>query len=410
MLLDIADTIASDEFAQRARHPDHQQAFTRRRKLPLSALIGVLLSMRSSSQQSLLDGFFGKLCGDGCPWRGASDRAFAKARQRLHCPALAWLNDRVVSLAEAAGLVPRWHGYRLVAADASVLMPALRRCSRTRGLASADQRLFALYLPGPELVLHASVHAATVSERAMLAEALEQLQPGDLLLLDRGYPAAWLIHLLEQRGIRYVMRCDNSGFSAVRRFSRGTQLEATVTLNMPSAQDVRDWQCPAQPPQTRLVRSVASTGACRVLATNVPASELPAHLFGELYHQRWRVEEAFKRLKHRLKLESVSGLSQQALIIDVAAKVLADNLAALMCIAATPAPMQPTARGCNRARVDAIVAAMLPKVLLFVGDVVAAVHEAIQMIGRARQRQRPGRSSPRPSDPIKPHARLAYKG
>lgn len=314
MLLDVADTIASDEFAQRARHPDHQHAFTRRRKLPLPALIGVLLSMRSSSQQSLLDGFFGKLCGDGSPWRGAS------ARQRLHSLALAWLNDRVVSLAEAAGLVPRWHGDRLVAADASVLMPALRRCSRTRGLASADQRLFALYLPGPELVLHASVHAATVSERAMLAEALEQLQPGDLLLLDRGYPAAWLIHLLEQRGIRYVMRCDNSGFSAVRSFSRGTQLEATVTLNMPSAQDVRDWQCPAQAPHTRLVRSVASAGACRVLATNGPASELPAHLFGELYHQRWRVEEAFKRLKHRLKLESVSGLSRQALIIDVAAK------------------------------------------------------------------------------------------
>ena len=53
-----------------------------------------------------------------------------------------------------------------------------------------------------------------------------------------------------------------------------------------------------------------------------------------LYHQRWRIEEAFKRLKHRLHLEVVSGLSQQALIIDVAAKVLADNIASLMCAAA----------------------------------------------------------------------------
>jgi hypothetical protein len=32
-------------------------------------------------------------------------------------------------------------------------------------------------------------------------------------------------------------------------------------------------------------------------------------------------------------LECVSGLSQQAVLIDVAAKVLADNLASLMCIA-----------------------------------------------------------------------------
>ena len=48
--------------------------------------------------------------------------------------------------------------------------------------------------------------------------------------------------------------------------------------------------------------------------------------FGELYHQRWRIEEAFKRLKHRLHLEAVSGLSQHALLVDVAAKVLADNM------------------------------------------------------------------------------------
>ena len=30
--------------------------------------------------------------------------------------------------------------------------------------------------------------------------------------------------------------------------------------------------------------------------------------FADLYHQRWRIEEVFKRLKHRLNLEDVSGL------------------------------------------------------------------------------------------------------
>src|SRR4051812_21797998 len=53
---------------------------------------------------------------------------------------------------------------------------------------------------------------------------------------------------------------------------------------------------------------------------------LAAESFGDPYHQRWRIEEAFKQLKHRLHLEAVSGLSQQASIIDVAAKVLADNI------------------------------------------------------------------------------------
>ena len=367
--------------------------------------------MRSSSQQCLLDGFFGRLCAEGAAWRGVSDRAFAKARSQLYRPALTWLNDRAISGAESAGLIPRWHGFRLVAADASVLIPASRACARTRGLAGADQRLFALYLPGPELMLHASVHSSSESERAMLAEALDRLGPDDLLLLDRGYPAAWLVHMLQQRGIRYVMRCDStSGWAAVRNFLRAGHSDEQVTLNAPSAQDVADWGCPTQRPHTRLVRSVASTGAVRVLATNVPASELPAHLFGELYHQRWRIEEAFKRLKHRLKLESVSGLSQQALIIDVAAKVLADNLSALLCIAAHPSAPLPSARGCNRARVDRIVAGLFPKVLLHIGDTLGAVAHALLMLAHARQRIRPARSTPRPVHHLKPHPRLAYKG
>ena len=58
------------------------------------------------------------------------------------------------------------------------------------------------------------------------------------------------------------------------------------------------------------------------------ARTFPAEHFGALYHRRWRIEEAFKRTKHRLMLEAVSGLTYLALQQDFAAKVLADNLCA----------------------------------------------------------------------------------
>ena len=69
-----------------------------------------------------------------------------------------------------------------------------------------------------------------------------------------------------------------------------------------------------------------------MLATNLPVADLPAEVFGDLYDQRWRIEESYKRLKHRVKLESVSGLTHCAVLIDVYAKVLADNLNALVCM------------------------------------------------------------------------------
>jgi len=419
-LLDFADVLSSVDFAQRARHPECPEAFTRNRKLPLPALIATLLTMRSGSQQALLDTFFANLCaatdsGAGLV-RAVSDRAFAKARSRLHMPALSWLNDWVLGRAEAAAMVPRWQGLRLVAADASVLMPAIRACHRTRSPASADQRLFSLYLPAAELTLHASVHSAATSERAMLMEALDILGPDDVLLLDRGYPAAWLVALLCERGIRFVMRCDKlTGWSAVKQFLRSSAHDAQVRLNAPGSQDVTDWGCPATAPEVRVVRNVSSNGRVRVLATNLPGADFPLDCFGDLYHARWKIEEAFKRLKHRYDLEAVSGLSQQALIVDVAAKVLADNLATLMCAAAqakrqADLPQSIAPRRCNRNYAAQTMLRMLPPVLLLIGDVIALINNTIAVLARTTKLVSAGRSSPRPAHHVKPHARFAYKG
>jgi len=102
----------------------------------LPALIAALLSMRARSHQTLLDAFFTHLHAsvgnsDAARLRGVSVRAFAKARSHLHMPALNWLNNWVMGRAESVGIVQRWRGRRLVAADASV-MPAIRACHRTR--------------------------------------------------------------------------------------------------------------------------------------------------------------------------------------------------------------------------------------------------------------------------------------
>ena len=410
-MLDLSDRIASNDFAQIARHPDFPNAFTRSRKLPLPALIGALLTMRNQSQQAMLDGFFASVCGAEGPYRGVSDRAFAKARDRLHMPALASLNDLVVHRAEQAGLIERWCGLRVVAADASVLMPAVRPCLLDRSSAAPDQRLFALYLPGAELTLHASVHSPSVAERSMLMEALDVLGPDDVLVLDRGYPAAWLVALLNARGIRFVMRCDNdSGWSATKAFLRSGADEAWVTLKAPNAHDVRDWGCPADMPRVRLVRQTSPNGKVRVLATNLDSQAYPCHAFAALYHQRWRIEEAFKRLKLRMKLEAVSGLSQQALIVDVAAKILADNITSLMCSAATDQSNLATrSRKCNRSYAAFFMQRVLPRLVLFIGDVCSAINDAIAMLGANTQRFKPGRSQPRPPRHVKPHPSCSYK-
>ena len=368
--------------------------------------------MRGQSQQVMLDSFFASIGGSSCLRREVTDRGFAAARERLHAPALTALNDFVIGRADCAGMVLRWRGLRVVAGDGSVLMPAVRRCHLSRSAASADQRLFALFLPGAELTLHAAVYGAEGSERQMLVESLDLLGPDDVLVLDRGYPAAWLVALLNERGIRFCMRCDNDcGWSALTAFVRSGANEAWVTLKAPSADDAATWECSRTPPRLRLVRQIAPNGAVRVLATNLDEQLAPAHAFAELYHQRWRIEEAFKRLKHRMKLECVSGLSQNALLIDVAAKVLADNLASLMCMAAAPQNLQDDApRRCNRTYAAALLQRTLPRLVLLLGDLIATVREVLHLLSLNTQHFIPSRSRPRPVQHVKPHPSAVYKG
>jgi hypothetical protein len=381
--------------------------------LPLPKLIAALISMRSSSQQTALDEFFAATLGSATLVRRISDRGFAKARNKLHMPALQWLNEQLLQEATTAGLIPRWHGFRVVAADGSTLQPAVRACHLTRReAANPEQNLFAMYLPGAELMLHAQVHSPLLGERAMLIECLAHLQPDDVLVLDRGYPASWLVQLLIERGIRFVIRCDSSrGWAAVRRFMRSNDIDTNTTLSRPSSEEARLWECAPVAPTVRLVKSINTESKTRVLVTNLTPDEVPTAAFADLYHQRWRIEEAFKRLKHVQYLESVSGLSQQALIIDVAAKVLADNIASLMCLAAEIAhDMHTKNRYCNRRYAAHVLARVLPRILLMIGNLFTTVADTLANLAINYCRHLSGRSTSRPTRHVKPHPRYAYKG
>lgn len=381
--------------------------------MPLPALIAALLSANQRPQQQLIDDFYASLSGSHLPLRVLSDRGFAKARQQLHLPALQRLNTELIAQADTAGLVPRWCGLRVVAGDGSVLSPARRRCHTTRASMAADSRLFAPFLPGAELLLHAELSSYADSERAQLMRALDALKSNDVLVLDRGYPANWLVNALNARGIRFVMRCDAMGFAAVRAFVRSNSNESLVDLGKPRAADAKRWGVSADAPTVRLIRQISPNGQIRVLMTNVARETASAECFAALYHQRWRIEEAFKRLKHRLHLECVSGLTQHALEIDVAAKVLADNVAALLCIAvAEIGAFEATGKRPNRAYLAAALSRWLPRWVMRLPEAGTELFELLALLLRSTHRvvQRAHRARPRTrSHHEKSHPSLCYR-
>jgi len=411
-LTDFSDHLHSPAFARAARSPDHPQAFTRARKLPLPTLVGALLSFRGGSVQCELDAFFASL---GTHGGGVlvSDRALAKARSKLHVPALWALNDRLIDAVQTRGQLHLFKGRRLVCADGTLLAPAQRACLRTRCLAAPVQRALGLYLPGNELMLHVAVGCEAEGERQMLFDQLERLRAGDVLILDRGYPATWLVQALAQRGIDFVIRCDSTqGWGAARRFLRSDRAQSWDHLAPCDAGQARTWGLDGPAcMRARLVRHVSSSGRTRVLVTSLAEDVATVAELADLYHGRWRIEEAFKRLKHRLGLESVSGLSQQALLVDVAAKVLADNLAALLnrAVPMAAGACEGGGRQVNRAAAAKLFSRSIGRLLLLAGGIAQGIHDWVLTLSRCWSRHIPGRSRPRNPAHTKPHPSQSYK-
>jgi hypothetical protein len=131
------------------------------------------------------------------------------------------------------------------------------------------------------------------------------------------------------------MRADSLNFIAIQAFRRSDLAEQVVTLPAPCKQDALDYEIAATPCEVRLIRHVFGHKV-RVLVTSLlNLDAYPAGDFGALYHSRWRIEEAFTRIKHRLALEQLSGLSWLAAQQDFGARILCDNLNALAVHAAS---------------------------------------------------------------------------
>ena len=282
---DLATFLLSAEFLLLAQVPNHPNAFTRSRKLPLPALVALLLSGMRKGIQAELDEFFAHLLQQAQLIRQVSEQAFAQARAKLSPIAFTKLNDWLIERAMHDGFVPLWNGLRLVAADASAVRFGLH-ANHVKRAALADQILFGLFLPGCELMLSAALYSIHVSERQMLFEHLDLLCSSDLLLLDRGYPCFWLVAVLNLRNIPFCMRVEKSGnygFVAVRNFLRSGLKEQIITLSAPNQQDALDFGCSKQPQTVRLVRHISSNGQVRVLMTNLlDATRFPASSLSDL--------------------------------------------------------------------------------------------------------------------------------
>ncbi|MGD9950353.1 MAG: transposase [Desulfobulbus sp.] len=172
-----------------------------------------------------------------------------------------------------------------------------------------------------------------IGKRELAAKHFHHLDEKDLVLLDRDYPAFWLFKLILFYKAHFCARISCKKWKIIRRFIQSGRREQVIMLDASSTfiAPCRKLQLDTRPIRLRLVRVELDSGETEVLITSLTDTEkFPHHLFAELYHDRWSVEEDYKVVKCRIEVEKFSGKSPLSVYQDFHAAVLSKNITAIL--------------------------------------------------------------------------------
>jgi len=395
------------------------RSFTRDGPLSPDFLVVLLLYLISDAGRRgydlLLESFWEHARESGVPLPQedpVSGSAFCQARKRLRHEALAQLLDRVVELHdELNGEEYRFKGRRVLAVDGCKY--TVRRSDENfeefgnaKGGHNPQATMSVLFDVIAQMPVSATITKYGTCERTELLKLSEHMKPGDICVLDRGYPSREVFSRLTSLDVDVVIGMPFDQGGAVESFYESGDKEAIVDLyDSPSAR-----QSGRSSTRMRLVRREGDGTGPRVLATTLHKSDFSVGEICELYRFRWDLEMAYRMMKS-------DALGQGQLHSKSPEGVRQELYAHLLLMAITRKLMAASAT-----RHDVPFAEIPEKrALLQMGKVILGLlmqsdmqavdrdlDELLSFFVRRRRKPRPGRHSPRIS--YKPRLRWGANG
>lgn len=402
------------------RHRRSKKDFTRKRSLPFHKLVLFLANLVKRSLQDELDEFFKIETGEDVATREVTKSAFSQARQKLHAGAFIELNT--VQVDHFYGYFPyhQWKGFRTLAVDGSTtqlietpdIVDHFGLFNDSIPLARVSQMFDVLN----NITVEALIGPMAAGEREYAACHFKKIGPGDLILLDRGYPAFWLFALIVSRYADFCARMPVGVWNVVNEFVASGQTEQIIDL-APCDSAIKECQArnlPIDSIKVRLLRIDLDSGEVEVLITTLLDTNCyPYSDFKALYHQRWPVEEDYKVVKSRTEVENWSGKSVLSVYQDFHAKVFTKNLTTILVFPAQETVKQQSQGKKYTYQINFTQALSKMKdtvVLLFQRtDVLSILTRLWEVMTRTIEPVRPGRKYPRPKSVRRKRFAVTYK-
>jgi hypothetical protein len=335
----LKNLIESEDFCN--RHKKRPEDFTRNRALSFQNLVYYMINLPAAAYETELCNLNKNLNGLDIAEPLVTKGALTKAREKLSHLAFIELNRHFVDLAQTHFAPNRWKGFFLLATDGTLCnIPTAKPVAEhfgqwhgRQGRPCPKARISQLYDVLNHITVAALITSKCLGERELAAAHSANLGPEDLLLLDRGYECFWLFKLILDSGANVCARVSCNKLKIVKAFLKSGESERTIKLSCTpnSARKCAEFDLDKKPLRLRLVRVDLPTGETEVLITSLTdRQKYPHEVFGDLYHQRWPVEEDYKVMKSRIQIENFSGKTVHSVYQDFYAKIFTKNFAAIL--------------------------------------------------------------------------------
>jgi hypothetical protein len=200
-------------------------------------------------------------------------------------------------------------------------------------------KLVALFSQGSGALLHLAEGNVHEHEMVVARKLWARLEPGDVLLADRGFCSYLDLSEIARHGADAVMRLHQSRKADFRKGIRLGPDDRLVTWLKPMQ---RPPGCPPEAfaalPETltlRIVRYRIATAGFRseeviLVTTLLDPQDYPANALADLYFERWTIELHFREIKTLLGLDVLRCLTPKMVRKEIALHRIAYNLVRLL--------------------------------------------------------------------------------